>query len=59
MTAPQPSKPEPSRADLAASVAEVAGLTFISVAAFFVAMPLGLAVMGVALFVLGFFGLAS
>lgn len=50
--------PKTSRSDAAASVAEVAGLVLVSVAAFFVAVPLGLAVAGAALFCLGFFGLA-
>lgn len=51
-------EPTPPKSDLASSLAEGAGLVLVSVAAFFVAVPLGLAVAGAALFCLGYFGLA-
>jgi hypothetical protein len=47
-----------TRLDLWASVAEVTGLALITAAAFFVSLIAGLAVAGVALFCVGFFGLA-
>lgn len=51
-------EPEHSRSDTLAGAAEVLGLGLVSAAGYFVALPIGLALTGAALFCLGFFGLA-
>lgn len=51
-------EPNSRRADTLAGAAELLGLGFVSAAGYFVALPIGLALTGAALFCLGFFGLA-
>lgn len=53
-----PTEPDSHRAETLASVAEVLGLGLVSAAGFFIALPVGLALTGAALFCLGYFGLA-
>lgn len=49
---------EPKRSDQLASAAEVGGLVLLVVAAFLLHLAAGFAVAGLALFSVGFFGLA-